>query len=294
LGSITLFKQLSAQLTRARRGLVIGQLINAKPTRPAQLSAPSKGRSGEEEGAQDVLEALALLSAPPSSSPELAGGAQGQQGLRDEHGQREASALLEGVGRLDNQRPDASQETEGPSLASELEALIQLDQAPKEPDQSVSSPLERGRSATVLLSAGTQHLSVRASAWEVLCVTLKLAKVLPKDRCLRLAKEGGSLSVLELQQVRQHAEHVLLKSMERGDYLFADLSLSDLDPQEAFKEGDPRREEHLDRASLTQLTRFAMDARTAVMVRRLQWRQLGGPTQTGDPDALQRAKRAQR
>lgn len=262
---ITRFKQLKTQLTEGFNAALGAQRL-LKSTRPSQATRKRTDQRAE-QGAREVLEALALLGAEPPPDPTALG---------------------------DTLEPPSERGPEARLLHEELALLITLDQAPSEPQANPAMVADRGRSASVLLSSSGQHLSFRASAWEVLCMTLKLAKVFPRERCQGLAQDGGALSVLELQQVKQHIDHVLLKSMERGDYLFADLSLSDLSPQEAFKEGDPRREEHLDRASLLQLTAFAREARGTVMVRRLQWRSLGAPLQTGDPNAIQRAKRAQR
>ena len=199
---------------------------------------------GSDDGARAALEALSLLSAerspPPSTSSSLAD---------------ELAPLIE----LSEQQ-SASEEQRADDLGAGAQG------------REGRAPLSRARSATVLLSSGAQHLSLRASAWEVLWVTLKLAKVFSRERCEALSGEGGALSVLEMQQIKQHIEQVLFKSMEGGDYLFRDLSLSDLPPSEAFSVGDPRREEHLDRATLLQLTSLTRELKAAVLVRRLQWR----------------------
>jgi|LauGreDrversion4_2_1035121.scaffolds.fasta_scaffold191702_1 hypothetical protein len=124
--------------------------------------------------------------------------------------------------------------------------------------------------ALTLISSGSQHLSLRSSAWAVVCVTLKLAKVLPADRCLELMS-GGSLSVLEQQKVRQHLEVVVLPALEPGDFLLSDLSISDEDPARALLPGDPRCGEYVERATLEQLVGFIHESRGAASVRRLQW-----------------------
>jgi len=202
-----------------------------------------------DDGARAALEALSLLSAerspPPSTSSALAD---------------ELAPLIELSQRQSSPREQHTEDLGAEDIGAETMG------------REGGAPLSRARSATVLLSSGAQHLSLRASAWEVLWVTLKLAKVFPRERCEALSGEGGALSVLEMQQIKQHIEQVLFKSMEGGDYLFRDLSLSDLPPSEAFSVGDPRREEHLDRATLLQLTSLTRELKAAVLVRRLQWR----------------------
>lgn len=122
------------------------------------------------------------------------------------------------------------------------------------------------------LSAGVEHLSLSVSAWEVLCITLKLAKVFPSERCLALQTSGGELSVLELTRVRFHIEVVLMSSMEPTDYLMPDLTLSDQHPEQAFLEGDPRRESFLDYATLIRIVTLTKDVRAPVKIRRVAWR----------------------
>jgi hypothetical protein len=124
---------------------------------------------------------------------------------------------------------------------------------------------------SILISSGREHLNMKASAWEVLWITLKLAKVFPHDVCLQMMSSGGKLSVLDLQKIRFHIKHILFASMERGDYLMPDLTLSDLHPLEAFAEGDSRREQFLDRQSLDHFILLISDARREVSVRWLTW-----------------------
>ena len=124
-----------------------------------------------------------------------------------------------------------------------------------------------------------------------MCLTFKLAKVFPRARCEALSALGGELSVLELQHMRVHLEQILMMNMERGDYLFSDLSLSDVPPHEAFPEGDPRREAYLDRASIHLLCAMSREARVAVKVRRLQWRASSSYVPMGDVAVERRAQR---
>jgi hypothetical protein len=198
------------------------------------------------------------------------------------------------------------EEVQGEELGLALRAL--LDQgaevspevSPESPEVSPESPevgpesLHVARSATILLSSGSLNVSLRASAWEIMCVTFKLAKVFPHERCHELSEEGGSLTLLELQYIKTHIEEVLLKSMERGDYLFSDLSLSDLPPTEAFREGDARRTHYLDRESLTLITSLAREARSTVTVRRLQWRSARTLVPIGDVEVERRTERSAR
>ena len=125
---------------------------------------------------------------------------------------------------------------------------------------------------SVNASTGAEHLSLKPSAWEVLCITLKLAKVFPLDRCLALQTTGGELSVLDLTRIRFHIEVVLMSSMESTDYLMPDLTISDQPPEHAFLAGDPRRESFLDYATLSRLITLIKDARAPVRVRRVAWR----------------------
>jgi len=123
----------------------------------------------------------------------------------------------------------------------------------------------------VLLSTGTEHLSLRVSAWEVLCITLKLAKIFPADRCLLLQTVGGELNLADLSKIRFHIEVILLASMEPTDFLMPDLTLSDQHPEEAFLEGDPRRKTFLDYATLTRLITLIKEAHSPLRVRRVSW-----------------------
>lgn len=125
---------------------------------------------------------------------------------------------------------------------------------------------------SVLLSVGSDQLSLTVSAWEVLCITLKLAKVFPHDRCLALQTSGGRLDLFELTKVRFHIEVILLKSMEPTDFLMPDLTLADQDPSEAFLEGDPRREQFLDYSTLTRIIALIKDAQSPLNARRVSWR----------------------
>ena len=143
------------------------------------------------------------------------------------------------------------------------------------PRESSGKPVRTyTRREAVLLSTGSEHLSLQASAWEVLCITLKLAKVFPRDRCLELQTVGGELNLLELTKVRFHIEVILLPSMEPTDFLMPDLTLSDQHPEEAFLEGDPRRKTFLDYATLTRLVSLAKDARAPLKARRMTWQRV--------------------
>ena len=124
----------------------------------------------------------------------------------------------------------------------------------------------------VLLTTGTEHLSLRVSAWEVLCITLKLAKVFSADRCLSLQTVGGELNVAELSKVRFHIEVILLASMEPTDFLMPDLTLADQHPEDAFLEGDPRRETFLDYPTLNRLIMLIKEAKSPLRARRVSWR----------------------
>jgi len=148
-------------------------------------------------------------------------------------------------------------------------------------DSSAPSSPPPPAPALVLLSSGAQHLSLRASAWAVVCVTLKLAKVFPADRCLAL-QAGGALSVLEQQRVRQHVEVILLPALEGGEFLLSDLSVCDEAPERALLPGDPRREEHVGREALEELVAFIRESRGAASVRRLQWGGARAAAPTGD------------
>ena len=130
------------------------------------------------------------------------------------------------------------------------------------------------RSAAILLKSGSLQCTLSTSAWEVLCITLKLAKVFPADRCLALQTTGGSLDLIELHKIRFHIEVILLASMEPGDYLMPDLSLADQHPNEAFLEGDPRRSQFIDRASLERIVLFIEEAKHHAQVRRVTWQVL--------------------
>ena len=90
------------------------------------------------------------------------------------------------------------------------------------------------RTQTILLSTKNSHLSLHACMWEVLCITLKLAKVFPYERCLALQSGGDTLTLLELQKIKIHIETVLFPYMEEGDYLMSDLTLCDQHPEKAF------------------------------------------------------------
>ena len=127
------------------------------------------------------------------------------------------------------------------------------------------------RQAAILLRSDPLQCSLPASAWEVLCITLKLAKVFPSDRCLALQTTGGSLDLMELHKIRFHIETILLTNMEPGDYLMPDLSLADQHPSEAFLEGDPRQKHFIDRPTLERLIFFIQEAKRHVQVRRVTW-----------------------
>ena len=127
------------------------------------------------------------------------------------------------------------------------------------------------RRESVLLSVDTDQLNLNVSAWEVLCITLKLAKVFPQDRCLALQTSGGVIDLFELTKVRFHIEVILLRSMEPSDFLMPDLTLADQEPSEAFLEGDPRREHYLDYATLTRVIALIKDAAAPLKVRRVSW-----------------------
>jgi hypothetical protein len=127
------------------------------------------------------------------------------------------------------------------------------------------------RAQTMIISQPPMHLSIQGCAWEILWITLKLAKVFPSPQCDQQKFQGGSLSVYDLQKIRMHIEHVLFTTMESGDYLMADLSLSDSDPTVAFIEGDPRRTHYLDRSTLHRLISFIKEAKATVLVRGLSW-----------------------
>ena len=123
-----------------------------------------------------------------------------------------------------------------------------------------------------LLRADPVQCMMPACAWEVLCITLKLAKVFPADRCLALQTSGGMLNLIELHKIRFHIEVILLASMEPGAYLMPDLCLSDQHPSQAFLEGDSRREHFVDRPTLERLVSFIQEAHVHVQVRRVSWR----------------------
>ena len=127
-------------------------------------------------------------------------------------------------------------------------------------------------SHSVLLSTSHNHLSIRSYAWEVICITLKLAKVFSNERCLEYQVSGGHLSMLDLQKLKVHIQTILLASMESGDYLMSDLTLCDSPPQEAFIAGDPRCYFYVDRLTLNQIVYFIEEARGAARVRRLTWK----------------------
>ena len=128
------------------------------------------------------------------------------------------------------------------------------------------------RADAILLRADPVQCSLPARAWEVLCITLKLAKVFPTDRCLALQTTGGTIDLIELHKVKFHIEVILLASMEPGDFLMPDLSLADQHPEQAFLEGDPRREHFIARATLEQIVTFIEEVKGHVTVRRVTWR----------------------
>lgn len=128
------------------------------------------------------------------------------------------------------------------------------------------------RADAILLRADPVQCSIPAIAWEVLCITLKLAKVFPADRCLALQTSGGKLDLMELHKVKFHIEVILLASMEPGDYLMPDLSLADQHPEQAFLEGDPRRDKYISRSTLDQIVSFINEVKGHVTVRRVTWR----------------------
>ncbi len=130
------------------------------------------------------------------------------------------------------------------------------------------------RADAILLRADPVQCSLPASAWEVLCITLKLAKVFPLDQCLALQTTGGVLDLVELHKVRFHIEVILLPSMEPGDYLMPDLSLADQHPEQAFLEGDPRRNQYVNRGTLEQLIAFIQEVKSHVTIRRVTWRKM--------------------
>lgn len=121
----------------------------------------------------------------------------------------------------------------------------------------------------ILLRADPLQCLVPSPAWEVLLITLKLAKVFPPDRCLALQTSGGILNLMELHKIRFHIETILLSSMEAGDYLMPDLCIADQHPSEAFLEGDERREQYTDRPTLERILDFIREARTHAQVRRV-------------------------
>ena len=123
----------------------------------------------------------------------------------------------------------------------------------------------------MLISSASLHLSIAASAWEILWITLKLAKVFPHTQCIHQQTHGGELSIYDLQKIRMHIQHVLFMSMESGDFLMHDLTLSDVDPQVAFMPGDIRQTHYLDRASLDRLLAFIQQVTGNVVVRPLRW-----------------------
>ena len=128
------------------------------------------------------------------------------------------------------------------------------------------------RADAILLRADPVQCSLPARAWEVLCITLKLAKVFPTDRCLALQTTGGTMDLIELHKVKFHIEVILLASMEPGDFLMPDLSLADQHPEQAFLEGDPRREHFIARTTLEQVVTFIEEVKGHVTVRRVTWR----------------------
>ena len=131
----------------------------------------------------------------------------------------------------------------------------------------------KSASQSFLISGSNTHLNIGACSWEVLWITLKLAKVFPKERCIEMQVDGGQLSVLDLHKIRMHIKHVLFMSMQSGDYLMSDLTLSDIHPEEAFIDGDPRRYQFLDRDVLDQLLFFITEIKGSVSARRLMWNQ---------------------
>lgn len=118
----------------------------------------------------------------------------------------------------------------------------------------------------VELSSGSLYLLVSTTEWEVLCITLRLAKVFSPSRCLALQTEGGTLSQNELQNMSQHIADVLLPAMEENDFLMPDLTLSDHHPRLAFLEGDPRRTQFLTYSALQRLHMFSRSAREVTRV----------------------------
>lgn len=121
----------------------------------------------------------------------------------------------------------------------------------------------------ILLRSDPLQCMVPSPAWEVLWITLKLAKVFPPDRCLAMQTSGGILNLMELHKIRFHIELILLSSMEAGDYLMPDLCIADQHPSEAFLEGDDRRETYTDRPTLERLIHFIHEARIHAHVRRV-------------------------
>ena len=120
------------------------------------------------------------------------------------------------------------------------------------------------------LTSGHALLSIGVSEWEVLCITLRLAKVFESSRALSLQTEGGQLTLNEFTQLLHHVEVVLLPAMETGDFLMPDLTLSDQAPHLAFLEGDPRRDRFLSRKTLDRLFFFAGEARQTTLIRRVR------------------------
>ena len=80
------------------------------------------------------------------------------------------------------------------------------------------------------------------------------------------------MNLVEVASIRFHIEVILLASMESTDFLMPDLTLADQHPQEAFLEGDPRREAFIDYATLKRLVSLMRDAHAPLRARRVAWR----------------------
>ena len=121
----------------------------------------------------------------------------------------------------------------------------------------------------IFLHDGRRSLALSGGAWQIIWVTLRLARTLPPARCDDLEMGAGVLSLGELRRVATHLEEILAETLRPGEFLMRDLTLTDLPPMLAFPLGDPRREIFLDWESLSALQSFFASARDAVTVERV-------------------------
>ncbi len=131
----------------------------------------------------------------------------------------------------------------------------------------------REKTGSILLKSGTETLNLRVESWEVLCITLKLAKIFDATRIEKLIQTPDILNIRELIQIKTHIETIIFAVMASQDYLMSDLSISDTHPREAFiREDDPRRVEFIDRRSLNLFILFVKSARFPASVQKLHWK----------------------